>query len=241
MIRFRSYPQPTPQRTRVGAGIANRSALPSSRRPSTSGHSLRNPVRQQAFSLIELLVALAIFSTMAAISYAGLSAVTSTYTALDARERDLAALGRSLAVIERDLRGVARRPVRDVGGAPIVAMIAAADGLELSTHGRGRGDGQALGLIERIAYLRADGDLQRMRWPVLDRAAGTRPDRRPILADVDAVRWRFLGSDGRWQESWPPEGAGALADELPRAVEFVLDHARLGEVRRLVELPDSAP
>ena len=209
-------------------------------RPS-SGPRSGSPARQHGFSLIELLVALAIFSTMAAISYVGLSAVADSYTALDARERDLAELGRSLAAIERDLRGVARRDIRDSGGAPLPALFSGDDALELSTHGRGRTNARDLGLVERVAYLRDEGNLQRLRWPVLDRAAGTRPDRRPILADVEALRWRFLASDGRWLERWPPPPGVADAGQLPRAVEFVLVHARLGEVRRLVELPETLP
>lgn len=192
----------------------------------------------RGFSLIELLVALAIFSTMAAISYAGLSAVTRSYSAVDERERELAALGRSLTGIERDLRSVARRSIRDGDGQVLPALLAGDGRIELSTHGRGRGGGLGLGLVERVAWWHADSGLRRARWPVLDRTAATRPDQRLLLDQVQALRWRFLTADGRWLERWPAP-ASTDVDELPRAVELVLRHDRLGEIRRLIELPDS--
>jgi general secretion pathway protein J len=153
--------------------------------------------RARGHSLIELLVALVIFATMAAIAYAGLSAVSRSRAALDERERQLGELGRSLAAIDRDLRSVARRPVLD-------------------------GEG-----------------VKRLRWPTLDRAEGSRPDVRLLLADASALRWRFLDGQGRWLRQWPPPGDDGRT--LPRAVEFVVVHPVLGEVLRVVELPDPGP
>lgn len=192
---------------------------------------------RRGFSLIELLVALVIFATMAAIAYAGLGAVTRTRTTLETRERELAALGRTLTFVERDLRASAWRPVRDGEGRDLPALLGQAEFLELSTHGRGHALGPDLGMVERVGYLRDADGLHRLRWPVLDRVRTTVPDRRLILPDVEHVRWRYLTADGRWHDQWPPP-AGALATTMPVAVEFTLTHATLGEIRRLVELPD---
>lgn len=190
-------------------------------------------------SLIELLVALLIFATMAAIAYAGLSAVTRSRATLDERERQLADLGRSLAALERDLRGIARRPVRDADGRSLPMLSGQGENLELSSHGRGRAAGPDLGLVERVGWLRDGEGLKRLRWPVLDRAQGSRPDLRLMLPDASALRWRFLDGQGRWLRQWPPPGDAGQA--LPRAVEVAIVHPVLGEVLRLVELPESGP
>jgi general secretion pathway protein J len=195
--------------------------------------------RIDGFSLIELLVALMIFATMAAIAYAGLSAVTRTHAALDVRERELSSLGRTLALIERDLRGFAVRPVRDGNGASLPAIGGQVDLVELSAYGRGRVAGGDLGLIERIAYQRDGDGLHRLRWSVLDRTASTLPDRRLLLAGADIFRVRFLGADNRWHAQWPLPGATQAAAQ-PLAVEFTLATPAIGEVRRLVELPGGA-
>lgn len=195
--------------------------------------------RARGHSLIELLVALVIFATMAAIAYAGLSAVTRSRAALDERERQLGELGRSLAAIDRDLRSVARRPVRDSDGRRLPVLMSQGETLELSSHGRGRAAGTDLGLLERVGWLLDGEGVKRLRWPTLDRAEGTRPDVRLLLADASALRWRFLDGQGRWLRQWPPPGDDGRT--LPRAVEFVVVHPVLGEVLRVVELPDPGP
>lgn len=193
--------------------------------------------RGAGFTLVELLVALVIFSTMAVIAYSGLSAVTTTHERLSEREATLADIGRALSLIERDLRSLAPRRVW-AANAPLPPLSAQGPMLEVSTFGRGRVLGPDLGLVERIGYL-SDGDaLYRQRWPAPDRLPATRPDQQRLLAEVEQLRWRFLDLQGRWQDRWPVPGA-ADADAWPRAVEFVLVHARLGELRRLVELPEA--
>jgi general secretion pathway protein J len=195
--------------------------------------------RTRGHSLIELLVALVIFATMAAIAYAGLSAVTRSRATLDERERQLADAGRTLAALERDLRGVARRPVRDVDGRRLPMLMGQGEALELSSHGRGRAAGPDLGLVERVGWLRDGDGVKRLRWPALDRAEGSRPDLRLMLPEASSLRWRFLDVQGRWLSQWPPPGDAGLA--LPRAVEFALVHPVLGEILRMVELPDAGP
>lgn len=198
--------------------------------------------RASGFTLVELLVALVIFSTMAAIAYSGLGAVTRSHETLDARERTLAALGRSLALIERDLRSVAARPVRDRDGRRVPALAGSADAVELSTYGRGRAAGGDLGLVERVGYVRDGDGLRRHRWRVLDQAAGTRPESRPLLPGAEQLRLRYLAADGRWHGQWPPATGGeSIAPEaLPRAVECVIALPVYGEVRRLIELPEAS-
>lgn len=188
------------------------------------------------FTLIELLVALVIFATMAAIAYAGLDSVTRAHAALDAREQNLAALGRAFILIERDLRAAAWRPVRDGEGLDLPALFGQAEFVELSVYGRGRSVGIDLGMIERVGYMRNEDGLHRLRWPVLDRVRTTMPDRRLLLADAEQLRWRYLAVDGRWHAQWPPP-SGASPMAVPAAVEFTLTHPALGEIHRLIELP----
>ena len=193
---------------------------------------------QPGFTLIELLVALVIFATMGVIAYSGLTAVTRSHAALDLRERELAQFGRGLGMIERDLRSLARRPVRDRDGNTLPPLLAEGGHLELSTYGRGRTVGTDLGLIERSGYGLGEGGVFRLRWPVLDRAQSTVPERRVVIADVSALRWRFLAADGRWHERWPlPQATDPNA--WPRGVELILNHDSLGEIRRLIELPQA--
>lgn len=193
------------------------------------------------FTLVELLVALAVFAAMAAIAQAALTAVVQARAALDLRGAAVDATARALAMIERDLRAVMARPVRADLGARLPALLAGEGGLELSTLGRGGAGDASTARLERIAYRLGEGRLERLRWPAPDRADGTRPERAPLLDGVVALRWRFLAFDGRWHPRWPPAGAGQPLSALPRAAELILEHERLGRLQRLVELPEQAP
>ena len=132
--------------TAVPSMAAGGSCRPGSRRPqlfaagtrplATRGH------RAGGFTLIELLVALVIFATMAGIAYTGLDAVSRSHAVLSAHEDELAALGRGLAVLERDLRSLAPRPIRDSQGQPLPALLAQARYLELSSWPRPRRRGR---------------------------------------------------------------------------------------------------
>lgn len=195
----------------------------------------------RGFTLVELLVALAVFAAMAAIAQAALTAVVSTRTALDQRGAAVDAAARTLAMIERDLRAVVARPVRADLGVRLPALVAGEGGLELSTLGRGGAGDPGAARLERIGYRLGQGRLERLRWPAPDRADGTRPDSAPLLDGVVALRWRFLAFDGRWHPRWPPAGADQAVASLPRAAELTLEHERLGRLQRLVELPEQAP
>lgn len=194
--------------------------------------------RRRGFTLIELLVALVIFSTMAVIAWSGLSAITGTHERLTSREAMLADVGRAFTLMERDLRSLAPRRVW-AGNVPLPPLFGQGPMLELSTFGRGRALGPDLGLVDRVGYL-GDGEaLYRQRWPAPDRLPGVQPDQRPLLSNVERLHWRYLDWNGRWQDRWPVPGAAA-ADEWPRAVEIVLVHGELGELRRVIELPERA-
>lgn len=163
-------------------------------------------VRTRGFTLVELLVALAVFAAMAAIAQAALTAVVSTRAALDLRGKAVDATARTLAMIERDLRAVVARPVRADLGARLPALVAGEGGLELSTLGRGGAGDASAARLERVGYQLGQGRLERLRWPAPDRADGTRPDRAPC----STASSRCAGA------SWHSMAAGMRAGR-PRA------------------------
>jgi general secretion pathway protein J len=193
------------------------------------------------FTLLELLVALAIFSLVAVTAYSGLAAVLDTEEALDDHSGALSELQLAMQLMHRDLLQLTDRPIRDeygdvqpalvAGGAPDVLISLTRSGWPNPT-GRVRSD------LARVAY-GLDGDrLVRAVWPQLDRVAGMEPLRAELLSGVQTVDLRFLDAEGRWQDTWPPLGVGREADPgLPRALELVISHERWGRIRRLIRLP----
>lgn len=196
------------------------------------------------FTLIEMLVAVAIFATMAALAWGGLNAVLRARQQLVLAQNDFAATVKAVSQLERDLRAAVARPVRGNYGEPLPALRGEADRLELTRLGFAHPQNEARASLERVLYQLDTKKLQRGRFAVLDRAAGSAPVMSDLRAGVNGFRLRYLDGTNHWLEVWPGR---ANPESLPRAVEFRLDIEGLGEVRRVVEIaavadiPGAAP
>lgn len=190
-------------------------------------------MRARGFSLLELLVAVAIFGLAAALAYGGLNGLLRTRTELDRQSQRLQALQFAIGLIERDVRAAVARPVRDAYGVPLPAFEASGSRLELSRIGHANALDQPRAEIERVVYQLDGEELQRLRFAVLDRAPGSTPEVQPLLEAVRRIEFRLLDAAGREHDRWPPP-SGEL---MPRAVELRLGTDDFGEIRRLLELP----
>lgn len=200
--------------------------------------------RVRGFSLIELLVALAVFAALAAAAYGGLSGIARTRGALVERQDRLAAIVRAVSTFERDLRQAVSRPVRGNGrGEEVPALAGAGDRIELTRLGFANPRAEPRSNLERVVYATDARKLMRGRYAVLDRAPNSTPATTVLLDNVDALRVRYLGTDGVWRDNWPPpsDDAKARAMQMPRAVEFRIGTADTGELRRMIELPSAIP
>lgn len=187
------------------------------------------------FSLLEVLVALAIFAVVAALAWGGLDTLARSRHALDAERGRLSALQLTIAQLERDLRQAVARPVRDGVGAEVPALLGQDNAIEVTRLAPGGGWQTPLPALERVGWRCSDGELQRQRWPVLDRAAGTVATSETRLSGVSDCQWRYF--DRGVSPVWPPRGAAA--ERLPRAVELRFTLDGVGALRRLIELPDN--
>jgi general secretion pathway protein J len=197
----------------------------------------------KGFSLIELLVALAVFAALAAAAYGGLSGIARTRGALAERQDRLAAIVRAVSTFERDLRQAVSRPVRgNARGEIVPALAGTADRIELTRLGFANPRAEPRSNLERVVYATDARKLVRGRYAALDRAPNSVPAATVLLDDVDALRLRYLGADGAWRDTWPPQSDDAqTAELLPRVIEFRIGTGDTGELRRVIELPSAIP
>ncbi len=191
----------------------------------------------RGFTLVELLVALAIFAILSGFAYRSLDALLESREAL-AREsgkwRDVAVfVGR----VERDLGAVLPRSARGASGttlAPLSSTVDAvgspAGGLALTRSGSPLQE-NALAAPQRIAYRFGDGRVERLAWASMDAGPREEPSAVAVMSGVRAFSFRFLDARGEWRATWGLPGA---SDGLPAAVEMTLDLASGERIVRVV-------
>lgn len=202
-------------------------------------------VRARGFSLIELLVALAVFAALAAAAYGGLAQIAQTRGALAKQQDRFAQVVRAVSMLERDLRQAISRPVRGRGREDYLpALAGTGDRIELTRLGFANPLAEPRSNLERVAYAVDGRKLVRGRYLALDRVPDASPATTSVLDDTEALSLRYLGADGAWRDTWPPSEAPPnmrTYELLPRAIELRIATGDMGEVRRIVELPSAAP
>ena len=198
--------------------------------------------RHNGFTLIEVLVALAVFGVLSVVAYMALGQTLSNADMLGERMERLEAIQRTIRYLDSDLMQAAPRPVRGLLGdgyePAIRSSFASEFALEVTHGGWTNPAGLPRGTLQRSAYRIEDGELLRFHWRVLDRTVNNEPIRTVLLDGVESIEFRYLTAEGEPSEQWPPVNAsGAAGFRLrPRAIEVVLRLTDEGEIRRLVEI-----
>ncbi|HGE8501573.1 type II secretion system minor pseudopilin GspJ [Serratia ureilytica] len=198
---------------------------------------------QRGFTLVEMLLAIALFAMLSLTALTVFRGVLKNDEITQRKSTQLTQLQRALAIVERDLtQAQARVPTGDK------RWPAAPEFAVLQTAGEEGGDFQLL-LIrngwpnpqarlpratqERVAYRYRQGRLERLSYPNLSSPQAAARSVL-LLSEVRRFQLRFY-RQGEWLTAWR---AGGL---LPQAVEIVIDTPALGEVRRIVTLPAARP
>lgn len=186
-------------------------------------------MKERGFTLVEMLIALAIFGMLTA---AGVALLSVTARTQETADRQLAAVGdirRTGALLTADLAQAVARPHRNGDGRQQIAF-AGADGAQpmLVMFVRTGNDVDAgLPALKRVGYRLQGGRLERLAFGAVD--GGDAAVAVPLLDGVRQARLRYRDRTGAWQSRWfPSDGT-----QLPVAVELVVETAREGVVRQV--------
>ncbi len=204
--------------------------------------------KNSGFTLLEVLLAIAIFSVISLSSFT----LFDTILNADARSQQGSArqneLQRAFLLIERDFLQIARRSIRLNGEEPLKEFIYT-DSSSFSS------DSQTLGFVragwtnpglllprsnmQSVAYQLNESTLERLHFNFVDAVVGEEAKVRPLITGVEQLSFEFY--DGKkWQEK--------LADgKIPLAIAIELELDDYGLVRRQfivagdLELPKNNP
>lgn len=200
--------------------------------------------RQQGLTLLELVVALTVFSILSITAYSGLSSVVNAKQRSEQQAARLADLQKTFMWVMRDIEQAVPRSIRDEYGQeePALHTNHMQYPLVLTRTGWSNVTGRARSELQRVAYYTKDEQLIRGYWPALDRATDQGFLEVALLDQVKHVEFRFLDNDAppQWQSKWPlsiTAGSANPVSPLPRAVEVTIEALSWGKVTRLFIVP----
>jgi len=196
------------------------------------------------FTLLELLIAIAIFALVGMLAMGGFNQMTQH------RDRAMETMARTRSIqravmrMSLDFTQLDARPIRDATSTTwnpaLRSFNSGAYALELTHAGWTNPTGQPRPTLQRVGYRLVDGKLYRDYWPVLDRTLNTQPVQALLLEKISKVSFRYMDSNKLWQNDWPSQNAGGTgamrARTLPLAVEITLTFDDWGEIKRVVEV-----
>lgn len=198
--------------------------------------------KARGFTLLEVLVAIAILALIAVGAYRLLSGTVQTRDQGMAHEKSLQDLQKAEMLIQRDLQQTTQRSVRDEYGDDQPAFTLTQDNvMEFTRRGWRNPLQETRSELVRVRYSVRSNQLVRERWNVLDRARDSQPEKIFLLDDVSDFHLQVF-SNGGWTTSWPGLAQSQKDKKtlpLPEAVEIRFTHPVWGDIRRIIALPEN--
>ncbi|WP_394222268.1 type II secretion system minor pseudopilin GspJ [Alteromonas gracilis] len=197
---------------------------------------------QRGFTLIEVLIAMAIFAMIGLASTNILTTVINSNDISEERFAKLQLLQRAMITIERDLQQAVPRTSR-VNGEKQDVVMAGGETADSDDDGigfvRGGWHNPQLMLprstLQFVAYRLRENKLERLYSNYVDNVIGYEPKVRVLLEDIESLKIEFLATsnsnslddedDGSWSESYK-------GTALPRAVAIEFVSKDFGRIRR---------
>lgn len=200
--------------------------------------SLKLTSVQRGFTLLEMLIAIAIFAMIGLASNAVLSTVLTNDEVTRTFSTRLKALQQGFGAIERDLaQMVARTPRLLEGGRGSTVFQTGNDILDSESEalvfyrlGWLNPDGLLpRGSLQSVAYVVHEGRLERWYFPYPEPEFGAEPIKTVVIDKVLSVEYSFF-MDDKWERK-------VEATKLPKAIAMEIEIEGFGKIQRKFLLP----
>ena len=204
----------------------------------SSRYCLLSKKAHDGFTLLEVLIAIAIFSIISLSSFTIFDSVLKGDATAKLRSERQNELQRAFLIIERDITQIARRSIRLDGEAPLERLIQSASDSFASEE-------QAIAFVRHgwtnpglllprsdmqvVAYRLTEETMHRLHFNFVDSVVGEEPKIRPLISDVTELSFEYY--DGKkWQETWSN-------NSLPLAIAIEIETKDYGLIRRQFLVP----
>jgi general secretion pathway protein J len=221
--------------------------------------------RSRGFTLLELIVAIAIFSIISTSSAYFIRNVLLAQERSNEIATQLEEVQKVWLLLQQDIEQAVARSVRDQNGDPKPVFSGEQQQLAFTRIGwpllppravllTEKNEGpQVAGVVTsprsevlRVRYYLEDERLMRSYWPIPDLAEDAQPQTSVVLSKVTALELQYVfaspNDKQQTSETWPPDVlAFPSAPPLPHAVKVTLTFERYGELYRWFEILNNPP
>ncbi|MEZ9563716.1 type II secretion system minor pseudopilin GspJ [Vibrio artabrorum] len=189
----------------------------------------------RGFTLIEVLVSIAIFAALSMAAYQVVNQVQRSNDISIERSARLNQLQRSLVILDNDFRQMAVRQFRTNGeeaSSKLILMkeyLLDSDGVGILFTRLGWHNPQQQfprGEVTKVGYRIKEETLERVWWRYPDTPAGQQGVITPLLDDVENLAFEFYDGS-RWEKEWQTDKS------LPKAIRLKLTLKDYGEIERV--------
>ncbi|MEZ9624363.1 type II secretion system minor pseudopilin GspJ [Aliivibrio fischeri] len=195
--------------------------------------------KARGFTLIEVMVAIAVFATLSFAAYQVVNQVQrSNEQSLEKSER-IKQLQRSLVFLDNDFRQIVARPFRTGGEKASEALLKSGEYFLdsefqaiLFVRLGWKNPQQAFprGEITKVGYRVIENKLERLWWRYPDTPVGQEAVITPLIDGIEELKFEFY--DGKkWLKKWE------MKNQLPNAIKMILTFKDYGDVERVYLTP----
>lgn len=187
-------------------------------------------IRQSSgFTLIEVLLAIAIFSVISLASFNIFDGVMQSEKVSQDKMQRMNEIQRAWLVIERDFLQIAQRTIRLEGEAPLANFIhansysfSASDQVIAFVRAGWTNPGLLIPRsdLQSVAYRLEDENLERLHFNFVDAVVGEEPKVRLLINDVIAFDIEYF-YQGKWQKE-------LVENSMPQAIQLAVETRDLG-------------
>lgn len=197
------------------------------------------------FSLIEMMIAIFIFSIVSIMAYGGINYVLKGQNYLQSSSNQLRDMQLTFRYFEKDINQMINRSVLNQYQDLQPSFVGDENKTFSFTHAGWRNPANlARSKLQRVSYGLSENTLKRYTWGQLDGAIAEEYFTTDLLEGVESIKLRYLDQANQWQTTWPPLNSSFVPQvgsiqkfTIPRALELTIKVENIEEIKRLFAAP----